>query len=90
MGKPLIPVATYMASVLEQHTDPVTGEICCTTLAEDAADHFNLMAGPPTFETPEWVFELAYHVVTREEARREGRLVSSLGWMVNKLESDWF
>jgi len=90
MGKPLIPVATYMTGVIENHRDADTDEINCTALAEDAAGHFDLMGRPPTHETPEWVFEMAYHVTGRDEARRAGIAISTLGHMVNRLGSDWF
>jgi len=53
MGKPLIPVATYMASVIEDHIDLATDGVNSTTLAEDAADHFGLMGGPPTYASPD-------------------------------------
>jgi hypothetical protein len=90
MGKPLIPVATYMASVIEDHRDANTDEIDCTALAEDAAGRFDLMGGPPTYDTPEWVFGMAHHVAERDEARRAGIVTPTLGHMVNRLESDWF
>jgi hypothetical protein len=89
-AKPLIPVATYMVEVLDEHRDPQTDEVDMTALAEDAADHFDLMGGPPGYETPEWVFEMAFHVAERDEARRTGHLVPAVGQMINSLGSEWF
>ena len=31
-------VKRFMLKVVEDHVDPMTGEVCCTTLAEDAID----------------------------------------------------
>lgn len=35
-------IRTYMRDNLCDHIDRYTDEVNCTTLAEDAADHFNL------------------------------------------------
>jgi len=31
-------IKRFMLKVVEDHVDPMTGEVCCTTLAEDAID----------------------------------------------------
>jgi hypothetical protein len=53
-------VRSYMNSVVEDHRDPLTGEVNSTALAEDAAAAFdqNHLEGPLDDET-HWVWELA-------------------------------
>jgi len=89
MGRPIIPVLTYMRTVLEEHRDPQTDEINTTTLAEDAADHLDLMEGAD-YETPEWVFFAADQLAERDKARRNGRYAAGLGEIINSLNSDAF
>ena len=49
-----------MLDNLEEHRDLRTGDINCTTLAEDAADHFNIYEDDDDcYEIPEWVYETA-------------------------------
>lgn len=37
-----IVVKRYMARIASEHADPLTGEVCATTLAEAAANAFDL------------------------------------------------
>lgn len=72
MGRPIIPVRTYMATVIEEHRDPQTDEINSTTLAEDACQHF----GPfyPVSDggdIPEWISDMAVDLALADEQRRQ-------------------
>ena len=64
----------YMLDTAPYHTDPRTGEVNCTRLAEDAANHFgphyaHLMLFEPDADSDEcewiaaeWIFDLAVDV----------------------------
>jgi hypothetical protein len=59
-------VRSYMLTVLNDHTDKKTGEVNATTLAEDAASHFNQnhIGGPLDDET-HWLWDLAAELSER-------------------------
>jgi hypothetical protein len=48
-------VKQYMRAHLGEHVDWETGELCCTTLAEDAQDAFQIQ-DPLFFD---WAFEVS-------------------------------
>lgn len=50
-------ILDYMLENIQDNIDPLTGEVNCTFLAEDAADHFNEYEDG--YEIPEFYFELA-------------------------------
>ena len=79
-------IYAYMLDTASDYTDSRTGEINCTTLAEDTADHFadiygeSLLYEPDTYQpsdgitdyvAAEWIFDLAVDV---EQDIIEGRL----------------
>ena len=73
-------VYLYMMAELSDHTDRVTGEINSTTLAEDAANHFDLYEPDPCnqpcdeiidYLPQEWIFDLACDI---EIDRQNGEL----------------
>lgn len=86
MGKSLIPARTYMLENIEVHRDDQTGEVCCTTLAEDTCDALNLYE-EPGWTVPEWVYDLAVDVV---DQHRNRHIHPALGSLVNSCPSDWF
>lgn len=55
-----------MDSVACEHVDLDTGELNCTTLAEDAAAHFDLYTGH-SYDPQEWLFDLAYDIAEAED-----------------------
>ena len=76
-----IKIRQYMRQELEDHRDPKTDEINTTSLAEDAADKFDLYdeSGDPQ----ERLFELAFEIAEADERRRTGRIGSALGNFIN-------
>lgn len=58
-------VRSYMVSIVEDHRDPITGEINATGLAEDAAAAFdaNDLDGPLDDET-HWIWDVALEVAS--------------------------
>lgn len=52
-------VKKYMITAIPDHTDRETGELDCTTLAEDAAASFNLYDDD---EPDQMLFDLAFEV----------------------------
>ena len=69
----------YMHSVIEDHRDPMTDEICCTTLAEDAIDHSGIAF---TTEEEEQVFDWAFEVALQYETaeRNADRSLRACHW----------
>ena len=55
-------VREYLQTRSSYWTDPKTGEVNCTALAEDAALEFDLDDGPPEYNVPEWLFDLAVEI----------------------------
>lgn len=53
-------IINYMRNNWQDHYDPITNTICCTTLAEDAACKFDLYDSD--CEIPDFVFDLADEV----------------------------
>ena len=60
-------IRNYMNTEAKEHVDLDTAELNCTTLAEDAAKHFDLYGPAPNYDIPEVVFELAFELSVREE-----------------------
>ena len=85
-----IEIRTYMQKNVEDHTDPITGEVNDTTLAEDACQHFNGYINND--EIPEDYFEYASEIGSRHEiktgAKRPG--YSKLSGLINSIDSDMF
>jgi hypothetical protein len=57
-------IIQYMRIHVEDHTDPLTGEVNDTTLAEDA---FQALEPSNDSDIPEEYFECAFRVGTRHE-----------------------
>lgn len=49
-------IRKYMISVVDEHIDPLTGELNLTTLAEDALSKY------PDYDDSEPFFEMSYEV----------------------------
>lgn len=55
-------VKAYMREVIKKHVDLDTLEVNCTTLAEDAAAHFDAYSPAPEYEIAEEYFDWAIEV----------------------------
>ena len=55
-------VQKYMVEIIQEHTDPVTGEVCPTRLAEDACLFFDDYGPAPDYDIPEEYFEWAFQI----------------------------
>ena len=75
-----IKIRQYMRQVLEEHRNPLTNEINCTGLAEDAADEFDLY--DENDDPRERLFELALEIAEIDERQRLGLLPRNLGGLV--------
>ena len=61
-------MAQFMRKVILDHVDSVTGEVNCTRLAEDAANHFDLDFNDAR------PYEVAYEVaIAYEKKSKKGR-----------------
>lgn len=83
-----IKIRQYMLSCVEEHVDPLTGEVNDTYLAEDACQHFNDYEGD---DIPEKYFECAHEIASQHEIKtgvREGR--TKLSGLINSLDASWF
>lgn len=60
-------VRVFLHQIVGDHTDPYTGEINCTMMAEEAALMFNLYGPAPACDIPEWVYEYAAEVAEQYE-----------------------
>lgn len=65
-------IRQYMMEIVEDHRDPITGEINLTNLGWDAAEYspvpfYTLPEIDEYSDIPEDYFELAYEVVSRLE-----------------------
>lgn len=86
MGRPLVPVATYMMENIDRFRDRVNGDVSPGRLSDCAAAHFCLLDadGHPV----EWIDGLAILVVELDKARRDGRFSPAVGGWINSLHSD--
>ena len=85
-----IHIMTYMNQNVNDHVDPLTGEVNHTLLAEDACQHFNDYIGED--EIPEKYFEYAIEVADRYEIKtgvQTPHIRSSVGAFVNSVNSDF-
>jgi len=57
-------IRAYMQDVLTEYIEPETGHISCTSLAEDACQHFDAYHDA---DVPECLFEWAFQVAYGEE-----------------------
>ena len=57
-----VAVRLYLHQIVLDHTDPYTGEVNTTTMAEEAAFVFDLDRFTPEYEVPEWVYDYAVDV----------------------------
>lgn len=76
-------ICKYMQAEIEDHVDPLTGEVNCTSLAEDACSHFDGYEGS---EIPEKFFEIANRVGDAHEIKtgvREPRITIHLAGLIN-------
>ena len=73
-------IRQYMRSVLAEYTDAATGEVNCTAVSEDAADHFEWYGAKG--DVPEVLYEWALDVVDHERARQSGDFPAILGGLV--------
>jgi len=63
-------VRVFLHQIVGNHTDPYTGEVNCTTMAEEAALMFNLYGPAPARDVPDWVYDYAAEVAEQiEEAK---------------------
>ncbi len=85
-------VMRYMRQEIEDHRDPITGEINDTSLAEDACQHFDAYGPEPDFEIPEKFFEWAFLIAEGDERRRADSVIfpQSLGNIINSFPPDYF
>jgi len=79
MNKGGIYVRRYMREVIEDHRDPLTGEVSLSTLAEDACQHVD---GYENDDIPERYFELAFEVDESDRRQRSGQIGSALGHLM--------
>lgn len=63
-------VLRYMREECHEHVDPRTGELNCTTLAEDAAQALDLYENNPEQQIPEEIFGMASEVNEERAAVR--------------------
>ena len=75
-----IRIRQYMRQVVEDHRDPLCGEIDITGLAEDAADEFDLY--DENDEPQERLFDLAFEIYEADERRKTGRISNAIGGIV--------
>ena len=61
-----IAILKYMAANIEDHVDPLTGEVNYTSLAEDACDHFNDYDGN---DVPRKYFEYSFSIGEQYEIK---------------------
>lgn len=62
-----VKIKKWMKNNIENHRDPITNEICATTLAEEAAQTFDLYEDDVEYVIPEEVFEISAEVSFEEE-----------------------
>lgn len=77
-------VRRYMLRKASESVSRYTGQVCATTLAELAADEFDLYETDPLrdyddFAIPEWVFEIAAKVADRVEREESEKWVRQNG-----------
>lgn len=70
MNVPESQIKAYMKLAAISHLDEQTGEVCATTLAEDAAHNFDLYEGD---DISERLFELSAEVAADYEAKFQTR-----------------
>jgi len=83
-------IRLYMDANIQDHVDPLTGEVNATSLSEDACTHFDCFDGD---EIPDKLFTLAQITATRYEIKtgiRESTIPNSLGGLINSRDADWF
>ena len=87
-------IRAYMFDEIQDHVDPLTGEVNITTLAEDACQHFNgYEHDKHTHENdaiPEKFFDIAFQVGERHEIRtgvKEGSPNGFLRGLINSRSS---
>jgi hypothetical protein len=85
-----IKIRQYMRQEIEDHRDPVTGEVCPTGLAEDACQHFDDYGPGPDFEIPEVYFECAHEISEIDEARRKGTTCQAVRGLIGSRDSSHF
>ena len=78
-------IQTWMKNNIEDHRDPVTGEINVTGLAEDAAREFNLYDGD---EPQERLFKWAFTIADRDAAQHSGHIGSAARGLIQS-QDNW-
>ena len=78
-------ICNYMYSIKQDHTDPITGEISMTGLAEDAADEF----GVDTEEIPDVFFEVAFVVAEESTASGWRMPVTPEQYALEDMRDEW-
>ena len=82
-------VKKYMLANIQDHIDPVTGEVNATALAEDACIALDGFEGN---NIPEKFFELTELLAERHEIKTgiiAPPISRNLAGLINSLESDW-
>ena len=77
---------TYMAQNIEDHRDPITGEINSTTLAEDAWQAIKGDAVDPNAAIDERYFMWAFQIAEHDRMVRMKTLPRSLGRFVQRYD----
>jgi len=60
-------VRIFLHQIVKEYTDPYTGVINCTMMAEEAVDQFDLWGPAPEYAVPEWVYDYAAEVAEQHE-----------------------
>ena len=84
-------IATYMVHNVDLFTDPITGEVNESALAEDACNEFKIELDSEG-SAPERIWFMADTIARRHEIKtgaREGRITPALGDYVNHIDSSF-
>ena len=76
-----------MQANIEDHVDPLTGEVNATSLAEDCYTHYH-PEDQSENEIPDVYFDTAQKIATAYEIKtgvREGRIGSAVGGYINTI-----